>query len=136
MPDSARLLIKTSLLWLGISFALSAATAIKPAPVGLWPGAAVYPSALHLITVGWLTQLIFGVAFWLFPRWSKEQPHGPAWVMWIVYACLNAGLILRLLFEPYPMSAGRDPVLALSAVLQAAAGVLFAAYTWNRVKVK
>lgn len=136
MPDAARYLIKTSLVWLALALALSAASAVAPHPTGPWPGAAVYPSALHLLTVGWLTQLIFGVAFWLFPRWSKERPHGPAWVMWGVYTLLNGGLLLRLVSEPYPAMAGRGWMLATSAVVQAVAGVAYALYIWNRVKVK
>lgn len=136
MPDSARFLIKTSLIWLGLALALSAASAMAPLPAGVWPGAAVYPSALHLLTVGWLTQLIFGVAFWLFPRWSKERPHGPVWVMWVVYTSLNVGLFLRLVAEPFPMLGGRHAILITSSVLQAAAGIAFAVYIWKRVKVK
>ncbi len=136
MPDSARYLIKTSLVWLGLALGLSAASAFAPVPAGLWPGAAVYPSALHLLTVGWLTQLIFGVAFWLFPRWSRERPHGPAWVMWLVYTLLNIGLLMRLVSEPYPMMAGRQALLTISALMQAVAGIAYAVYIWNRVKVK
>lgn len=136
MPDAARYLIKTSLVYLALGLALSAGAAAAPYPVGFWPGAAAYPSALHLLTVGWLTQLIFGVAFWLFPRWSRERPHGPAWVMWIVYALLNLGLLLRLIAEPYPMMARRGGILGASAVMQAVAGIVYAVYIWKRVRVK
>ena len=32
----------------------------------------LYFTYLHLLVVGWITQIIFGVAFWLFPRiWPR-----------------------------------------------------------------
>lgn len=136
MPDAARYLIKTSFLWLALGLGLSAGAAAFPHASGIWPGATVYPASLHLLTVGWLTQLIFGVAFWLFPRWSRERPHGPAGVMWLVYGCLNVGLLLRLVSEPYAAYAGRGTMLWMSAALQAVAGVVYAVYIWKRVKVK
>jgi hypothetical protein len=37
-------------------------------------GALLWPTYLHLLVLGWLTQLIFGVAFWMFPRYSARNP--------------------------------------------------------------
>jgi hypothetical protein len=34
------------------------------------------PVYLHLFMIGWVTQMIFGVAYWMFPRVSKENPRG------------------------------------------------------------
>src|SRR5690606_37993876 len=79
MPTLARLFIKTALVYLGAALLVGVVMAggsfvgFGGAYGMLWP---VY---LHLFVVGWLTELIFGVAYWLFPRHSRERPHGTTW---------------------------------------------------------
>ncbi len=91
----------------------------------------------HLLTVGWATQLIFGVAFWMFPLMGKPQPRGDERLAWIVFWTLNIGLLLRVVGEPL---AGFNPnaltqmLLSVSATLQLAAVVIFAILMWPRVK--
>ncbi len=95
------------------------------------------PLFIHLLTVGWLTNLIFGVAHWMFPIASREQPRGRERLAWVAYALLNAGLLLRAAAEPTQALAadvGVAFVLAFSALLQAAGGVAFAFHIWPRVR--
>src|SRR5690606_4328602 len=95
------------------------------------------PVYFHLLMVGWVTQLIFGVVFWMFPKYSPQRPRGSERLGWAAYWLLNAGLLLRVVAEP-GQALAPNPVLgsglALSAVLQWAAGMAFVANTWNRVK--
>jgi hypothetical protein len=89
--------------------------------------------------VGWLTQLIFGVALWMFPVWSKAQPRGPELPTWLCYGLLNAGLAVRLLAEPlnsYRPSAVLGALLVIAAVLHVAAVLLFVGLAWRRVRAK
>lgn len=114
--------------------------------IGLsWPGStplaawltSLFPTFYHVLAVGWITQLIFGVAYWMFPRYSKEQPRGNETIGWITYACINTGLLLRLVLEPALISNHHFWIaagLVLSAVLQWLAAVLFVTNTWKRVK--
>src|SRR3954447_6946242 len=100
MPTITRTLIKTALVYLLIGTLLSMLGLIQLV-VPLHPFlAALQPTALHLIVVGWLTQLIFGVALWMFPIRSQAQPRGPESVSWSSYGLLNGGLVLRLIAEP------------------------------------
>src|SRR6476660_2692413 len=58
-----------------------------PALVASHPVIAVlFPTLLHLLVVGWITQVIFGVAYWMFPRYSAEQPRGSERVGWSTFA--------------------------------------------------
>jgi hypothetical protein len=96
-----------------------------------------YPTYLHQITVGWLTNLIFGVAFWMFPRHTAENPRGSDALGWASYAGLNAGLLLRLVGEPAQLAgAGGRGLLLLSAGLQLVGGWAFVLNIWPRVKAK
>src|SRR5215470_17421265 len=82
---------------------------------------ALNPIYIHMLVVGWLTQLIFGVIYWMFPIISKENLRGDPRLAWGVFALLNAGLVLRIICEPWHTLAPNDLTgygLVLSALLQ------------------
>lgn len=139
VPLLTRLYVKTAFIYLAASLLVAILAAFSRLAGEAAIGAALWPSYVHLLVMGWLTQLIFGVAFWLFPRFSRERPYGVTWPMSAAYAMLNGGLIIRLLAEPGLLPFGRTAVswiMAASALLQWVAVVLMAAYTWRRVKRK
>ena len=137
MPKLSRWVLKAAFVYL----VLGALGAVLYWTNVLWPWwaplSAVSPTYLHLIVVGWLTQLIFGVIYWMFPIISKAQPRGDPRIAWAAFICLNAGLIARLIFEPW-RAVQPDPVnaygLLLSAVLQVVAALLFVWVCWGRVR--
>jgi hypothetical protein len=97
----------------------------------------LFPIYIHLLVFGWLTQLIFGVAFWMFPKFSVEKPRRSETLGWWTYALLNIGLLLRAIGEPI-QSTQPGPIsgwiLVFSAVIQFLAGLLFVVNSWGRVK--
>lgn len=139
MPAITRTFIKTALAYALIGMLLSALGLIHNA-LRLHPLLGLLqPTALHAIMVGWLTQLIFGVALWMFPVWSKTQPRGPDAPTWACYGLLNAGLVVRLLAEPlntYRASTALGALLVIAAVLQVSAVLLFVKLAWRRVRAK
>lgn len=95
----------------------------------------LWPTYVHLLVVGWLTQLIFGVAYWMFPRYSAERPRGSERLGWGTFVLLNAGLLLRVIAEPWHALAGHGAALLVSsALLQLLAGWMFVANTWPRIR--
>lgn len=139
MPTVTRIFIKTALVYACVGMLLSALWLINAAWLLHPLIGAIQPTTIHVTVIGWLTQLIVGVALWMFPMWSKAQPRGPEWLSWACYGLLNAGLVLRLIAEP--LSAQRSApvvswILIISAVLQVAALWLFAALVWRRVRPK
>ena len=141
MPYETRLFVKTSLLWLCATFVLGAWMLAAEAL-----GAAVPPSwaivHAHMAFVGWLVNLVFGIALWFLPvnreRFPNNRGRYPVTAVRAVYAMLNLGLALRLIFEPVLQRSGPSPLssgaLIASAVLQLAAAGLFAAIAWQRVR--
>lgn len=136
MPTLTRWFLKSALLYLvaallvGLVLAARTVIALPPIAGGFGP---VY---FHLFMVGWVTQLIFGVVYWLFPKYSHEQPRGREEMGWVTYGLLNAGLLLRVVGEPLnAIQPGQlwGWLLALSALLQWTAGLVFVANTWPRV---
>lgn len=127
MPSITRVVLRTALVWATIA----TATGI----LLVWPGhpAIPYPTYLHLFTVGWLSNLIFGVAHWMFPRASAARPRGDERLPWSGWALLNIGLLLRVIGEgarPVAM----DQWLLLSATIQFAAVAVWVVHLWPRVK--
>ncbi len=89
-----------------------------------------WPAYIHLLVVGWVTQLIAAVAYWMFPRREPRMPPNDA-PGYVVYGLLNAGLLLRTYAEPLPE---RHALLPAAALLQLAAIVLLAATLWPRIR--
>ena len=129
MPTVTRWALKTALGW--------AATAMLVGVLLVWPGAPSlpYPTYLHLLTVGWLSNLIFGVAHWMFPRASAERPRGDVRTAWAGWGLLNAGLLVRIAGEGM-FGAQFPPALLLSALLQLLAVWSWVFHLWPRVKVR
>ena len=137
MPPLTRWFIKTSLAYcvcamiVGLILMLRLSLDLPPV-VG-----ALQPAYFHLLMLGWIAQLIFGVAYWMFPKFTAAQPRGNERLGWATYGLLNAGLLLRVIGEPLAAvqpGAGIGWVLVLSAGLQVSAGWLFVANLWPRVK--
>jgi hypothetical protein len=132
MPLLTRTFIKTAMVCLALALVLGILLA-----GGVTNG--LFPVYIHLLVFGWLTQLIFGVVFWMFPKYSNELPRGHESLGWITYAALNIGLILRAIAEPTQATQPNnlyDGLLIASAILQWLAGVAFIANTWRRIKEK
>jgi heme/copper-type cytochrome/quinol oxidase subunit 1 len=137
MPPLTRWYIRTALAYFVAALAIGAGLMLRlviDLPTAV---AALQPVYFHLLMVGWVTQLIFGVVFWMFPKLSAEHPRGSEALGWATYWLLNAGLLLRAVGEPLVAiqpGAGPGWLLAGSAVLQLLAGLAFIANTWARVK--
>lgn|SRR5574341_88923 len=139
MPLLTRWHIKFALLSFVAALFLGVAQAAQ-APLHLPPiFAATGPAYIHLLVVGWITQMIFGVAYWMFPRYSNASARGIDTLAVATFVLLNAGLALRIVIEPYHTlhpGAGLGPWLTVSAVAQWLAGIAFVVNTWPRVKGK
>ncbi len=137
MPALTRWYIKTSLVYFILALLAGILLAVQSVWKALLPNLSLFPVYFHLLAEGWLTFLILGVAFWMFPKYSKEKPRGSELLGWASYILINTGLLLRILSEPesaYNTSAGW--LLVVSAVLQWTGGMAFVINTWSRVKEK
>ena len=132
MPLLTRTFIKTALVYLTLALLLGILLTLHVSN-------SFFPVYIHLLVFGWLTQLIFGVVYWMFPKYSSQLPRGREALSWVTYGALNIGLILRAIAEPLQASQPNNlsgTLLVVSAILQWLAGVAFIANTWQRVKEK
>jgi heme/copper-type cytochrome/quinol oxidase subunit 1 len=141
MPRLTRYFIKTALIYLVASLLIGALVLARAAfdlPSELAAAlAALTPVYFHLFMVGWVTQLIFGMLFWMLPRQSKERPRGNESLAWIAFITINVGLLMRAIGEPLVTlqpDLGAGWLLAFSAVLQLIGGWAFIGNAWPRVR--
>lgn len=137
MPVLTRWMVKTSLVYLVLALFTGILTGMKSAFQLAWIPGGLTPGYIHLFMVGWVSLLIFGIVFWMFPKYTLERPRRSERLGWVVFGCINTGLILRVIGES--MLVSRSPwgwLLVVSAVLQLAGGLAFVINTWQRVKEK
>jgi len=134
MPPLTRWLVKAALLYFLAALLMGAAMQLPFAARVPLLGV-LWPTYLHLLVMGWLTQLIFGVALWLFPRYTAEKPRGDERLGWAAFVLLNAGLLIRLVAEPRRALGAHEPwLLFASAAAQLLAAWAFVANVWPRVR--
>lgn len=137
MYTQARYFIRTALCYLLAAFVVGGLVLANQGLALDSRIGALLPVFYHLLMVGWVTQLICGVALWLFPPLSREQPRGDERLGWLIYGALNAGLLLRVIGEPLYVWSPRPWLgwtLLISALLQVLAIWLFVIAIWPRVK--
>lgn len=141
MPLESRLFVKTSLVYLALAFIVGGAMLFLEAlgrPVPFVIGI----EHAHLGEVGWLVNVVMGIALWMLPlnreRFPDTQGRYPARLVYACYALLNGGLAMRLIAEPWFQLGGRPAgaaaILVIAAFAQPAAIVLFVYIAWQRVR--
>lgn len=113
MPTTSRAFVKASLIYLGFGAVLGALLLVNR---WVFLGTAIGSlrvSHAQFLVVGWLTQLIIGVAWWLFPPLAVglhpgspkgvrrgQAQRGSEPLIWATFVALNVGILLRSVFAP------------------------------------
>lgn len=120
--------LKASLVWLVVGITLGVAMAAVPT----WT---VYrPAHLHMLVLGFVTMMIYGVAYHVIPRFSSHPLHAPraaGWHWWLANVGLLAmagGFMLRAHAAPLA-----TPLLAIGGALSAFGAYLFAWIIWRTI---
>lgn len=132
-----RLFIKTAFLFFMAALLCGLLLALRPIMETPRLFSGLTPVYFHLFMVGWVTHIIIGVAYWMFPKSSKKSPRGLAILAWSTYLLLNIGLLLRIFAEPAHLVQTRQiwgQLLATSAALQWLGGLTFVINTGRGLK--
>src|SRR5438067_11783780 len=134
MPRAARWLIRTSLVYLGLGFTLGAILLInKGLPLG--PNVPrLLPVHIEFLLVGWVIQLVMGVATWIFPRFGvPRSAYGSELATWLAFALVNSGVWFVAVGSLLPAGA-REVLPLIGRLAEAMGAVVFAVDTWPRVR--
>lgn len=134
MPRIARTFIKTGLIYFLCSLLLALGFEFESLS---FPG--MLPLFWHLLMVGWITQIIFGVSMWMFPGRTREEGFIAQKWAWLTYVLINLGLVLRVIAEPFVSYSSLNiwnVLIVISAISQVAAAVTFIIELWPRIQSK
>ena len=125
MPRVTAWFIRASLCHMMGGFVLGAlllASKGVALPARVWALRSVH---IEMLLVGWMIQLVLGVAIWIFPRFVLHQrPRQSAVTAWLAFALLNLGVLLVCV---------GDATAAAGRVSELAAAASFAGHLWGRV---
>jgi hypothetical protein len=129
MPRLSVWFVRTALVYLTLGFTVGALLlAHKGIPLHplTWR---LLPAHIEFLLIGWTVQLVFGVAFWILPRWrTLRGDERPAWLAFVL---LNLGVWLVVLASWLDVAGW---LLSLGRMLEAIAVGAFALHAWPRVK--
>ena len=137
MTPLVRLYVKTSFVFLLLGLVLGGYITAEINLLGRavpWP---LITAHVHLLLVGFLLTLVFGIATWMFPRPARDDARYRPRVAWLVYWLLTASTAVRLLGELAAAVAGTrgSPLAALGGLGQLAAVIVFVVNMWTRVRM-
>jgi cbb3-type cytochrome oxidase subunit 1 len=119
--------LRSSLVWLGIGVAMGVAMAFWP------PAVAFRPAHMHANLLGFVSMMIFGVAYHVVPRFTSAALHSRRTAS-IHLVVANAGLALQVtgwMLAPY-LSWSIAP-LRTGAALSATGALLFIYNIWRTI---
>jgi cbb3-type cytochrome oxidase subunit 1 len=119
--------LKASLAWLALGVTLGVAMAAHPA----WT---VYrPAHVHMVLLGFVAMMIYGVAYHVIPRFAGHPLHARRAAGWHWWAS-NVGLALMALgFVLRARGVAAAPLLAAGGALGAAGAYTFAYLVWRTI---
>jgi hypothetical protein len=137
MTPLVRLYVKTSFAFLLLGLILGGYITVVVNLLGRgvpWP---LITAHVHLLLVGFLLMLVFGVATWMFPRPPPVGGRYRPGLAWLVYWLLTASTVVRVLGELAAAGAGArgSSLAALGGLGQLAAAVVFVVNMWTRVRM-
>ena len=88
------------------------------------------PLHIEFLIIGWIVQLVFSVAFWIFPRFKAAPKRGRTSFAWAALGLLNVGVVMVSLANLL----AKAEWIMLGRILEATAVLVFALFILGRVK--
>ena len=137
MHTQVRRFIKTAIGFLAVGLGIGLWMLVRRELTGLHPSPYESSAHTHALLVGFVMEMILGVALWLFPRPDKaDERYNPAMVG-VAYWSLTIGTAARVVAE---LLRGREAlpglrwVIIAGGVAQTGAVLLFFQTMWSRIR--
>jgi cbb3-type cytochrome oxidase subunit 1 len=137
MHTQVRRFIKTAIGFLGFGLAIGLWLLVRRELTGLHPSPYETSAHTHALLVGFVLEMILGVALWLFPRPDKADTRYSPLLIGVAYWALTRGTLGRVVAEllrargPLP---GLQRAIIAGGVAQTGAVLLFFYTMWSRIR--
>ena len=138
MPPLIRRYIKTSFAFLIAGVFLGTYVSVSQYVLDVSPPRLLITAHVHLLLVGFMLMIVMGVATWMFPRPTRDDPRYRPELAEAVYWLMTVATIIRALGEMLAAHAGSTALrmmIALGGVGQAVGVLLFVVNMWTRVRM-
>lgn len=137
MHSLVRRFIRTAIGFLAFGLLLGGWMIVRRELFGRFPSQYEVSAHVHALQVGFVVQMILGVALWLFPRPDKSDTRYSPTLVGVAYWLLTIGTALRVGGELLRASMDADwlrLLVAAGGIAQVAGPLLFFYTMWNRVR--
>jgi hypothetical protein len=131
MPYLTRLLVRSSLIYLGLGFTFGALI-LSEKGVSYAPWLLrLLPFHIEVLLFGWTVQMVMGIAFWIMPKFGGGASRGREWAAWAAFYLLNAGVWL---VGGAPFVDATAAITLAGRLCETAAAACFLWHAWPRIK--
>ncbi|MEW6456921.1 MAG: cbb3-type cytochrome c oxidase subunit I [Acidobacteriota bacterium] len=137
MHTIVRYYIKTSIVFLFTGIISGFYMLIIKEIPGQYPDSQIITAHTHVILVGFVMMMIFGVAQWMFPRPSKEDKHYSPQRALFIFWLMAISIIIRTISEilnSFLSSFVLSGLIILGSLGEATGIILFFYNMWTRIR--
>lgn len=130
MPVLSRWFIRASLVYLVLGLTLGGLLLANKG-LGFYP--AIWrslPAHIEFLFLGWMVQVVLGVAYWILPRLGGKAPRGIEWLAFLALGLLNLGIWLSVAQAIFLV----DGLALTGRIFESLGAVAFLLAVWQRVK--
>ena len=130
MPELSRYMVRAALIYLLLGFTVGGLLLTHkglPFYPLMWRW---LPIHIEFLLMGWVVQLVMGVAFWILPRNWKKSDRPRITSVWIAFGLLNLGIWLIVVATLWN---GNRNLLLWGRLVEVVSVMAFVFYAWQRV---
>lgn len=127
-------MVRSAFLWMVLALIMETVLTGSIAVVGRFPAQPYWGAFRHALTVGWISMMIFGMAYRMIPVMEGRTPAWK-WTAPMVFGLANIGALGRVTLES--LSVSHPAVIAwigTTGVVELSAGVLFTLFVWGTTR--
>lgn len=137
MHTQVRRFIKTGIVFLLLGLVLGGWMLVERELYHHYPSTYLLSAHTHLIAVGFVMQMILGVALWLFPRPASDDTRYRPTLITVSWWCVTVGTASRAIGEllrPFDTSGTLGWFIVFSGAAQLVGLMVFFYTMWTRIR--
>ena len=135
VPRAWLWMVRSAFLWMAAALVMETVLSSSPLVTGHMAAQPYWGAFRHALTVGWISMMIFGMAYRMIPMMEGRAP-AMKWTAPLVFCLANLGALGRVALQSLSVT---DPAvigwMGTTGVVELSAGVLFTLSVWSTMRV-